>query len=140
MEIVKIEFQNENICAKVESYRSEPENLNMNDDMVRIEMCLNKHTWRRMKKHLSLDSWIDVNDHLPTIPPNKYSISVLVVMFDPVFEEIHPGGGATTEECVFDGKQFLELGTDGNTGWKFMPTSNPITHWMYKPAPIRKRG
>ena len=136
--VTKVNFQNNDLVAKVDSYRSTSD-VSKNDDMVRVEMCMNKHIWRRMHKHLVSTSWISVNDKLPEVRPGKFSVAVLVVMFDPVFEEIHPTGGATTEECLFNGKQFLEFGTNGNCGWDFIPTSSPITHWMYLPTPIREK-
>jgi len=132
---MKVKFQNEDLVAKIDPYRSTSD-ISKNDDMVRVEMCMNKHIWQRMYKHLTTTSWISVDDELPELPIGRHSIPVLVIMVDPVFEEMHPGGGATTELCLFDGKQFLELGTNGNCGWKFLPTSDPITHWMYKPEPI----
>ena len=85
------------------------------------------------------DGWIDVNDALPVVL-GKYGIMVLAAMFDSVYEEIQPGGGYAVTEMLFDGTDFLTLDygfKDGHLSWVRSPP--PVTHWMYKPEPPRRK-
>jgi len=139
MTMGKIHFQNKDIYIKETPYRSKP-NVNMNDDMIRVEMRITKKLWRSIKNKIEFSSdeeWISVKDELPKVPHGKHSVSVLVTMVDPIYEEINPGNGSTTESCLYDGKQFKQLCVNGNCGWDFMPTADPITHWKYTPKPVK---
>ncbi len=80
--------------------------------------------------------WISVKDRLPEIPEGKHGMSVLVAEFDPVFEEIHPGGGYDVCRVAWDGKNFLThyVNADG-FGWHFAPINYDVTHWMPLPDP-----
>jgi len=100
------------------------------------------------------DKWISVKDSLPLIPKGKYGVSVLVAVFDHVYEEINPGHGydVTTAMygCIndntgkpmpmFDGwdtdRDFMQLYIGKNSQWG--PFHDEITHWMYLPDPPKK--
>ena len=78
-------------------------------------------------------AWISVDDELPQIPKGKHSVSVWMSVFDPVFEEICPGKGASTQGGIYDGKVFKELLLNGD----FYPVADIVTHWMYLPEPVQ---
>jgi hypothetical protein len=97
--------------------------------------------------------WISVKENLPKIPEGLYGISVLVATFDRHYDECCPGHGYSVHEVIYgstrkrDGAltgpylnsdlendfMSLEPGFYDDTDW--IPTSDPVTHWMYMPAP-----
>ncbi len=79
-------------------------------------------------------NWISVDDKLPTIPEGKYGVSVLVVMFDYIFEELHPGGGQEVQPSQFFRGEFKQLAY-GENGHMWVVPSDKVTHWMYLPDP-----
>lgn len=91
--------------------------------------------------------WISVDERLPEIPEGKYAVSVLVSMFDAVFEEINPGYGASTCHATFmknipgypdappDFQQMLLGGHKFRVSWAY--PADEITHWMYEPDPVQ---
>jgi len=97
--------------------------------------------------------WISARKRLPEIPEGKYGVSVLVAVFDYVYEEINPGHGYhvshahygrtkdrndkpisfwwdTPEAPEYD---FMQLYIGQKTEWG--PYMDEITHWMYLPEP-----
>lgn len=96
--------------------------------------------------------WISVKDELPKIPEGKYGVSVLVVEFDSIYEEINPGHGQSVYEVIygfiegrnpvydkgFDHPLFITLAS-GPSGTEWVPCMDEITHWMYLPEPPMKQ-
>ena len=80
--------------------------------------------------------WIDVKSALPRVPKGKHGVPVIVSAHDPIYEQINPGKGSSTETCIYEEERgFLILGCGGNTGWKFHQMVDVVTHWMYYPEP-----
>lgn len=79
--------------------------------------------------------WIPVTERLPEIPKGYHSIGVIVAAYDPVYEEIHPGGGYDVYEAMWDGR-FIESAS-GPKGSCWMPIQMEVTHWMPMPDPPR---
>lgn len=97
--------------------------------------------------HLSNDEWISVDDKLPVIPEGKHGITVLVVKFDPVYDEITNGKGQSVTDASwmkpkdYDDFMFCEMlisfadheEPDKRVTWS--PCFDEITHWKYMPLP-----
>ncbi len=95
--------------------------------------------------------WIDVKDRLPEIPGGRFGVSVLVAMFDSVYEELNPGHGYEVHEisyCIISNearkywkypedikKDFMDYYHGLNDDCKRGPCGDPVTHWMPKPNP-----
>jgi len=81
-----------------------------------------------------LKNWISVKDALPEIPEGKYSISVIVAVYDPVFAEgkADPRSGYDVYQVIFKDGQFVDIITANG---EFYPISDEVTHWMYMPEP-----
>ncbi len=98
--------------------------------------------------------WNSVIDGLPDIPKDKYGISVLVVQFDPTYEELSPGNGQTVTSVIYSyltnrknepinaNFDAIEIGNagfitlaHGPRGAEWFPCVDEITHWMYLPEP-----
>lgn len=82
-------------------------------------------------------SWMPVSESLPEIPPGQHAVSVLAVVYDPVYEEICPGKGRSVESIQYGydkrrGKMFLDFAT-GPNGTITVPITDQVTHWMYFP-------
>lgn len=95
------------------------------------------------------NQWVSVEEGLPEIPEGKYGLSVLVVTFDSVYEEISPGHGQSVSMAhfgttidrhgnrlpMFEGTtkdhDFMEMYFYEELTWG--PTGDPVTHWQYKP-------
>ena len=88
--------------------------------------------------------WISVEDSLPVIPEGDYAVSVLVVSYDPIYNELTNKGymvqsvlyGKWDKSVLFkkaekDGFMTLYFGEDVCWG----PVSDLVTHWMYLPEP-----
>jgi hypothetical protein len=74
--------------------------------------------------------WIDVNKELPQIPAGKYSVSIIVAVYDPVAPvEIK----YSVYESIYDGV-FKEM-VIGQKENSYMEISDQVTHWMpfFKP-------
>ena len=103
-------------------------------------------------------NWIKITDKLPEIPKGKYGIPVLVVKYDPIYDESDDtppksrGKGCTTRDChygIVDSKmkmfpkeligtcQFMEISVSPayKYGYEWTPVFEQITHWMYFPEP-----
>lgn len=90
--------------------------------------------------------WISVFDELPNIPEGKRSVSVLVAVFDPTYNELNPGRGYDVFECMYgnvDGRDYFQgkQGNDfmdlyiGGDNTQMGPIIDEVTHWMYLPEP-----
>lgn len=107
---------------------------------------------KKLLQRLVIDNmkWISVKDRLPKIPKGQYGISVLVVTFDEIYDELSHGKGQDVSECtygllhdchdrrfpMFKGNKKTEdfyccYYPDGEPG----PMGDPVTHWMYLPRP-----
>ena len=76
--------------------------------------------------------WVKVEDALPVFPDAKHGVSVLVALYDPVYEEINPGRGSYVSKVLWDGKWFKSIAYGPKDfGWN--PCSDIVTHWMYLP-------
>lgn len=94
-----------------------------------------------------MKDWISVNDSFPEIPEGEYAVSVLVAVFDSVYEELNPGNGYEVYECTFGKREksalfdaskendfmVLYYGSEDKNIWG--TTGDPVTHWMYLPDP-----
>ena len=87
-----------------------------------------------MNKKRDHMNWISVTDSLPSMPSDKCGITVLVAVYDSVYEEICPGRGYDVMTMMFDGTNFLEYIVGKNYGF-YIPAGDPVTHWMYLPEP-----
>jgi len=104
-------------------------------------------------KMISEIRWYDVDEKLPTIPKGKYGISVLVITFDPVFNECKPGFGCEVYEMSYAATakrsgEILKPWIDTNLDFDFMmishnklyedsiwvPSSDRIIYWAYMPV------
>ena len=88
---------------------------------------------------------------VPEMPEGKYGVSVLVVQFDPTFEELSPGNGQSVSQVTYSklfGKvkedwyasntkleeDFLTIAYGGDeNGWCHLPCMDEVTHWMCLP-------
>jgi len=92
--------------------------------------------------------WIPVTEALPEIPKGKYSISVLVCEYDPIYDEDESdppksrGCGSSVNKFVSYGKfkdisnndkEYFGFNEMADEGW--IPCVEQITHWMYLPEP-----
>ena len=80
--------------------------------------------------------WISAKDRLPEIPEGRYGVTVLVTTFDSIFEEINPGCGQSVTTMTFN-KEHGDFGEffDLPEGPYWMPSGDPVTHWMPMPEP-----
>lgn len=79
------------------------------------------------------ESWLNLC--LKSHPAN--AVSVLAVVYDPVYEEICPGKGRSVEAILYGydkrrGKMFMDFAT-GPNGTITVPITDQVTHWMYYP-------
>lgn len=97
--------------------------------------------------------WIPVEKRLPEIPEGTYGISVLVAMFDSIYDELCPGKGYSVEEAMFafyddrhgkrmtyfegfeEDRGFMFLCIGGKDGGGWHPPVDKVTHWMPLPPP-----
>ena len=79
--------------------------------------------------------WINVEDRLPVVPEEKYGITVLVAIFNSVYEEINPGHGYEITTMSFWNDVFYSLVIGGEEGSCWIPSPNLVTHWMPMPEP-----
>ena len=82
-----------------------------------------------------MSDWISVEDRLPEVPQGKYSVAVLAVQYDHVFEELSPGRGASVSTLLYDGENWLTLYVGAKGGSKYLPVADEVTHWMPLPEP-----
>ena len=83
------------------------------------------------------DGWVSVEERLPEIPKGKFGVSVIVAVFDSVYEEINPGYGTDVQHMIYDGEGFKGL-LIGSDCFDYTHTVDPVTHWMYEPDPPTK--
>ena len=81
-----------------------------------------------------MDNWIKVTDSLPKIPKGDYAVTVLVTMFDSIYESIKPGYGSYVATSSFTDGTFRTLYFgDYDVEWK--PCCHPVIAWQYMPEP-----
>lgn len=86
---------------------------------------------------LNKGNWIPVWESLPVVPEGKYGLSVLVCVVDSCFC-YDMGGQPEVYEVMYNP-------AEGFRDWMFPGTGepyreeifDPVTHWMYKPEPIK---
>ena len=107
-----------------------------------------------MNKFSKTLEWIPTSERMPEIPKGKYGITVLVVEFDHVYEEIEPGSGQEVVSKMYaryhdrddvpinDSFAKAKIGECGFIETLYGPKGiewghcvNNITHWMYMPEP-----
>jgi hypothetical protein len=94
--------------------------------------------------------WVDVKESLPVIPKGKHAVEVLIVEFDPTYEELCPGKGASVTTCMYGNivnmnmffgsekkEDFMELYYGADVEWG--PVQDQVLYWAYFP-PVPKRA
>jgi len=81
-----------------------------------------------------MEKWVKVTDALPEIPEGKYGITVLVTMFDIIYEEINPGYGSYVTTSSFRDGIFKTL-YYGDDDIYWGPCGDPVVAWQYMLEP-----
>jgi len=82
-----------------------------------------------------MTTWIKVTDALPEIPEGKYGITVLVTIFDSIYEEVAPGYGSHVSTASFGRDGIFKTLYYANDDVEWGPSGDPVIAWQYMPEP-----